>query len=47
MFDEIVPTKYKQHAFTKFDGSENPWDRVTMFEIEYGSIGTNDKLKLQ
>lgn len=37
----------KRSVFMKFDGSGNPWDLITMFEIECGSITTKDKLKLQ
>lgn len=45
--DEIMLAKYKWSAFTKIDGSVNPWDHITMFEIERCSKSNNDKHKLQ
>ena len=42
-----MPEKYGQHVFSKYSGETYPWDHVTLFEIECGSISHNDNLKAQ
>ena len=38
VYSEVLPEKYKQPSFTEFDGNGNPWDHITIFEIECGMI---------
>ena len=47
IYNEELPDKYKHPTFTKYNGESNPWDHVTLFEIECGSIRRNGKLKAQ
>ena len=43
IYNEAMPERYRRPTFTKYNGDTNPWDHVTLFEIECGSIGNNDK----
>ena len=47
IYDEELPDKYKRPTFSKYNGESNPWDHVTLFEIECGSIRNNENLKAQ
>ena len=47
IYNEVMPKRYRCPTFCKYSGETNPWDHVTLFEIECGSIGNNDKLKAQ
>ena len=47
IYNEVMPERYKRPTFSKYNEETNPWDHVTLFEIECGSIGNNDNLKAQ
>ena len=47
IYNERMPDRYRHPTFTKYTGETNPWDHVTLFEIECGSIGDNGNLKAQ
>ena len=47
IYNEVMPERYRRPTFSKYSGETNLWDHVTLFEIECGSIGNNDKLKAQ
>ena len=47
IYNERMPDRYRRPTFTKYSGETNPWDHVTLFEIECGSIGENSNLKAQ
>ena len=47
IYNEVMLERYKRPTFSKYNGESNPWDHVTLFEIECGSIRQNDNLKFE
>lgn len=47
VYIEVFSDKYKHLTFPKFNEDDNPRVCITIFEIEFGTITINEKLKLQ